>query len=292
MLQIGSLLDNRYRIIRELGHHGRMSNVYYAINERSNMALIIKEIRDDGSEKYLFVKNSLINEINVLKKLSHPSLQAIIDVIDIHDGFVVVMENIEGISLQNLLTREGAQTEENVIKWSKQLADVLWYLHNQNPSIIYRDMVPDHVILKPDGNITLTAFHSVKVFMNRAMVEDNIWIFCIMGYSAPEQFGGQSDARTDIYCLGATLYHLITGHSPAERPYGIKPISYWIPQYAGSSLEKIILKCTQINPSDRYQNCGDLIYDLEHYKDKKWIKTMIDKIRQIKKHRSTDRGRS
>ena len=75
---------------------------------------------------------------------------------------------------------------------------------------------------------------------------------------------GQTDARTDIYCLGATLYHLVTGCNPSEPPYEIYPIRYW-DESLSQGLEKIILKCTQADPDKRYQNCAEVLYDLEHY---------------------------
>ena len=77
---------------------------------------------------------------------------------------------------------------------------------------------------------------------------------------------GQTDARTDIYCLGATMYHLVTGHNPATPPYEMYPIRQWNPMLS-SGLEEIILKCTQRNPEDRYQSCAELLYALDHYKD-------------------------
>ena len=93
------------------------------------------------------------------------------------------------------------------------------------------------------------------------------------GYAAPEQFGDSkgrgiynTDARTDIYNLGATLYHIVTGMNPCEPPYEMKPIREWNPALS-SGLEKIILKCTQPDPNDRYQNCKELIYALEHYNE-------------------------
>ena len=267
MLQVGAVLDNKYKILSEIGHGG-MSVVYLAINERANKTWAVKEVRKDGVVDFESVKQNLIVETDMLKKLNHPNLPSIIDVIDSEDSFLIIMDYIEGTSLQKLLKTSGAQPEEKVVKWAKQLCDVLGYLHNQNPPIIYRDMKPSNVMLKPDGNVMLIDFGTAREFKNRAMVEDTTCLGT-RGYAAPEQFGGrgQTDARTDIYGLGATLYHLLTGHSPAEPPYEIKPISYWIPQYAGSGLEKLILKCTQFDPAARYQDCAELMYALEHYRD-------------------------
>lgn len=264
MLQIGSLVDNKYKILSEVGHGG-MSVVYLAINERANKTWAVKEIRKDGVCDFEAVKQGLVVETDMLKKLNHPHLPSIIDVIDTEDSFLIVMDYIEGRSLQKVLQSGGAQPKERVIEWGKQLCDVLGYLHSRQPAIIYRDMKPANVMLKPNGDVTLIDFGTAREFKNRAMVEDTTCLGT-RGYAAPEQFGGrgQTDARTDIYCLGATLYHLVTGHSPAEPPYEIKPLSYWNPSFAGSGLEHIINKCCQQDPEARYQSCAELMYDLEN----------------------------
>ena len=264
MLQIGSLVDNKYKILSEVGHGG-MSVVYLAINERANKTWAVKEVRKDGVCDFEAVKQGLIVETDMLKKLNHPHLPSIIDVIDTEDSFLIVMDYIEGKSLHSLLKNGGAQPKDLVIKWSIQLCDVLGYLHSRTPAIIYRDMKPANVMMKPSGDITLIDFGTAREFKNRAMVEDTTCLGT-RGYAAPEQFGGrgQTDPRTDIYCLGATMYHLITGHSPAEPPYEIKPLSYWDPAYYGTGLEQIINKCCQQDPDARYQSCAELMYDLEH----------------------------
>lgn len=267
MLQIGSLVDNKYKILSEVGHGG-MSVVYLAINERANKTWAVKEIRKDGVCDFEAVKQGLVVETDMLKRLNHDHLPSIIDVIDSEDSFLIVMDYIEGQSLQNVLKESGAQPQDLVVKWGIQLCDVLGYLHSREPAIIYRDMKPSNVMLKPNGDITLIDFGTAREFKNRAMVEDTTCLGT-RGYAAPEQFGGrgQTDARTDIYCLGATLYHLLTGHSPAEPPYEIKPLRYWNPAFAGSGLEYIINKCCQQDPEHRYQNCAEMMYDLEHVED-------------------------
>lgn len=267
MLQVGSLVDNKYKILSEVGHGG-MSVVYLAINERANKTWAVKEIRKDGVCDFEAVKQGLVVETDMLKRLNHDHLPSIIDVIDTQDSFLIVMDYIEGKSLQSVLKSSGAQPQDLVVRWGIQLCDVLGYLHSREPAIIYRDMKPANVMLKPNGDITLIDFGTAREFKNRAMVEDTTCLGT-RGYAAPEQFGGrgQTDARTDIYCLGATLYHLLTGHSPAEPPYEIKPLSYWDPKYAGSGLEYIINKCCQQDPAHRYQSCAELMYDLEHVSD-------------------------
>lgn len=265
MLEIGSLVDGKYKILNKIGQGG-MSVVYLAMNERANKQWAIKEVRKDGVQNFEVVKQGLIAETEMLKKLSHPNLPSIIDVIDGDGTFLIVMDYIEGRHLESVVKEYGAQRQEDVIEWAKQLCDVLSYLHSRKPPIIYRDMKPSNVMLKPDGKVMLIDFGTAGEFKENSVADTT----CLgtQGYAAPEQYGGhgQTDTRTDIYCLGATLYHLLTGHNPSEPPYEMYPIRYWNPELS-SGLEEIILKCTQKNPDDRYQNCGELLYALEHYNE-------------------------
>lgn len=265
MLEIGSVIDGKYKILNVIGKGG-MSVVYLAMNERANKQWAIKEVRKDGVQNFEVVKQNLIVETDLLKRLNHPHLPSIIDVIDGDGTFLIVMDYIEGNPLSKAIKNSGAQNQDDVIEWAKQLCDVLGYLHSRKPPIIYRDMKPSNVMLKPDGNVMLIDFGTAREFKSTSVADTT----CLgtQGYAAPEQFGGhgQTDARTDIYCLGATMYHLITGHNPALPPYEMYPIRQWNPMLS-SGLEEIILKCTQKNPDDRYQSCAELLYALDHYQD-------------------------
>ena len=265
MLEIGSLVDGKYKILNKVGQGG-MSVVYLAMNEKANKQWAVKEVRKDGVLDFESVKQGLVAETDILKRLSHPNLPSIIDVIDTDESFIIIMDYIQGNSLNKALEEFGAQPQENVIEWAKQLCDVLGYLHTRQPPIIYRDMKPANIMLKPDGNVTLIDFGTAREFKEKNLADTT----CLgtVGYAAPEQFGGmgQTDARTDIYCLGATLYHLVTGMNPCEPPYEIKPIREINPSLS-SGLERIILKCTQRDPNDRYQSAAELMYALEHYNE-------------------------
>lgn len=265
MLEIGSLVDGKYKILNKVGQGG-MSVVYLAMNEKANKQWAVKEVRKDGIKDFEVVKQGLVAETDILKKLSHPNLPSIIDVIDTDESFIIIMDYIQGNSLNKALEEFGAQPQENVISWAKQLCDVLGYLHSRTPPIIYRDMKPANIMLKPDGNVTLIDFGTAREYKEKNLADTT----CLgtVGYAAPEQFGGmgQTDARTDIYCLGATLYHLVTGKNPCEPPYEIKPIREVNPALS-SGLERIILKCTQRDPDDRYQSAAELMYALEHYEE-------------------------
>ena len=266
MLKIGSLLGGKYKILSEIGHGG-MSVVYMALNEKANKTWAVKEIRKDGKMDYNTVTQGLVAEIETLKKLNHPNIPSVIDIIDDEDTYIVVMDYIEGNSLDKALEEHGAQPQEYVIKWAKQLCDALGYLHSLNPPIIYRDMKPANIMLKPDGNITLIDFGTAKTY--DFAVGETTGIGTV-GYAAPEQYIGsglgRTDARTDIYCLGITLYHLLTGIDPGRNVISNRSIRAVNPNLS-PGLDEIIIKCTEMQPDDRYQSCAELMYDLEHYNE-------------------------
>lgn len=204
-------------------------------------------------------------EIETLKKLKHPNLPSIIDVIEDDDSFIIVMDYIEGRSLDKIIEENGAQPEAYVVEWAKQLCDVFGYLHSRTPPIIYRDMKPANVMLKPDGNIMVIDFGTAKNY--EIDLGETTGIGTI-GYAAPEQYIGsglgRTDARTDIYCLGITMYHLLTNIDPCKNLISDKSIRAVNPALS-HGLDAIIQKCTQYQPADRYQSCAELMYDLENY---------------------------
>lgn len=244
---------------------GGMSKVYLAMDRRLNKQWAIKEVtKNDRDRNNIHVVQSAMAEANMLKRLDHPSLPRIVDIIEDESKIYVVMDYVEGESLDKILNMSGPQSQDQVIDWACQLCAVLHYLHSCNPPIIYRDMKPANIVLQPSGNIKLLDFGIAREYKEQK-IEDTVSLGT-KGYASPEQFGGkgQTDARTDIYCLGVTLYHLVTGHNPCEPPYEIYPIRHWDPNLSGG-FERIIQKCTQLNPEDRYQTCAELLFALEHY---------------------------
>lgn len=264
MLEIGSLVDGKYKILSEIGHGG-MSVVYMAINEKANKTWAVKEVRKDGRMDFNIVRQGLMAEIDTLKRLKHPYLPSIVDVIEDDETFIIVMDYVEGRSLDKILEEHGVQQESVVVEWAKQLCDVLGYLHSRTPAIIYRDMKPANVMLKPDGMVTLIDFGTAKNYEINYGETTGIGT---IGYAAPEQYIGsglgRTDARTDIYCLGMTLYHLLTGQDPCRNLISDTSIRAVNPALS-RGLDSIIRKCTAHQPEDRYQSCEELMYDLENY---------------------------
>ncbi len=256
MLEIGSVVAGNYKILSVIGRGG-MSVVYLAINERANRPWAIKEVRKgQGADLEADRK-----EIEMLRRLKHRNLPAIADVIEYEESLLIVMDYIEGRSLDEILKEQGPQPQEQVVRWARQICDVLFYLHTREPAVIYRDMKPANVMLKPDGEeIALIDFGAAKEYKPEK-IKDTVSLGT-RGYAAPEQYEeeGKSDARTDIYCFGVMLFRLLTG----ADPHGLQPVTAINPALS-QGLEDIILRCTQVRKEDRYQSCGELLYDLEHY---------------------------
>lgn len=260
MLTIGMVIEDRYKILSEIGRGGT-SCVYLAENIRLHNLWAVKEVyinrmTGDGAQS-----NILVAESSILTRLRHPGLPSIVDIIRTPESLLIVMEYVEGVSLNRVLEQRRVCSQEDVVKWGRQLCDVLGYLHSQNPPIVYRDMKPANVMLRPDGNIVLIDFGMAREFKHHTSHDTtNLGTH---GYAAPEQYRNdrQSDARTDIYSLGVTLYHLVTGHDPCLPPYGINPIRNLNPELS-PRLDQIIQKCTQLEPENRYQNVQDLSRDL------------------------------
>ncbi len=260
MAEIGTVLEGKYEILREIGRGG-MSVVYLAMDTHLNKQWAVKEIRKRGNgKKDEIVVNSLLAEANLMKGLDHPALPRIVDIIDHGSTIFVVMDYIEGESLDKILKAEGVQAEDVVITWAKQLCDALSYLHTQTPPIIYRDMKPANVMLKPEGNVKIIDFGIAREYKEQNLTDTTV--LGTKGYAPPEQYSGQTDARSDIYALGMTMHHLLTGVDPMAGG-GYAPVRMWNPELS-EGIELIIDRCVQPAAENRYQSCRDLLYDLDH----------------------------
>ncbi len=260
MTEIGTVIADKYKILDEIGRGG-MSVVYLAMDKNLNKQWAIKEILKKGKGKNdEIIISSLLAEANMMKKLDHPALPRIVDIIDNGITIYVVMDYIEGESLDKILEKEGPQPEELVIGWAKQICDVFSYLHSQKPPIIYRDMKPSNVMLKPEGNIKIIDFGIAREYKEQNFADTTV--LGTKGYAPPEQSYGQTDARSDIFALGMTMHHLLTGVAP--RPgEAYMPVRQWNPELS-EGIEAIIDKCVEPAAENRYQSSMDLLIDLEH----------------------------
>lgn len=250
------ILNDRYRIIKTLGEGG-MSKVYLAENIKLGTLWAIKEIRKRNETKIDFLA-----EPNILKKLEHPALPRIFDILENDESIFIIVDYIEGISLDKKLIEDGKFNESVVLDWARQLCAVLAYLHEFIPNpIIYRDMKPSNIILTKSGDLKLIDFGIAREY-KKYSGNDTVYIGT-RGYAAPEQYGkGQTGVASDIFSLGVTLYQLLTGKSPDELPYEIKPVRQYN-QNLSRDLERIIARCTRLNPEERYQSVRELLKDID-----------------------------
>lgn len=257
-----SLLKGKYQLQSVIGE-GATSKVYLASDIQSNKQLAIKILKDDykSDEK---AKSVLIEEAQTLMKLNHPSIPKVEDIIDDSDCVAVVMDYVEGATLRKIIENYGAQSAEVVIDLSLQLCDFLEYLHSFNPPYIYRDMKPANIIVKPDMKIAVVDFGIMRTYKPGKAVDT----VCLgtSGFAPPEQYGtAQTDPRSDIYSLGMTMYCICFGVKPQGKDYQIADEAKTPLE---SELLKVVKKCTELNPNDRYSSCAELRNDLNSLKEK------------------------
>lgn len=281
MTAIGMILDNKYEILTEIGRGG-MSVVYLARDRRLNKQWAVKEVRKmSGSLNNQVVVQSLLAEAELMKQLDNPYIPRIVDIIENETTIYIVMDYMEGMSLDKYLKEHGPLDQDAVVHIGIQLCDALDYLHSRKPPIIYRDMKPANVMLKDPETMSVQLFDfGIAREYKEGRTGDTV-LLGTPGFAAPEQCrqGNQTDARTDIYGLGVTLYDLVTGHSPAVD-FKLYPIRHWNSRLS-DGLEHIIMKCTREEPADRYQDCKELMRDLKRYKtlDAQYRKGLKRKLR-------------
>lgn len=254
-------IDSRYEILK-LINKGASGHVYLALDRNLNKQWAIKKIRKySGGIK----SNALMEEAQIMKNLDHPVLPRIVEITEDSEFFYIVMDYVQGENLKTILRANGPQNQKTVVLWMIDLCSAIGYLHSQN--IIYRDMKPENIILTPEGNIKLIDFGIAREY-KEGHSEDTQPLGS-RGYAAPEQYEGaglgQSDARTDIYGLGMTMFHLLTGCPPRKFSGDVYSIRNVDPALS-SGLDRIILKCVERDQNKRYQDTDELEKALRHYK--------------------------
>lgn len=246
-----SLVDKRYRIDNIIGRGGT-SVIYRAHDIKGGRVCAIKQSGDDISR-----------EAALMRELKHPRIPSVWDVVKDNGYTYMIMDYMQGRTLLDIVQTEGAQKPEAVVWWMIQLVQIIGYLHSRIPEIVYRDVKPSNIILGDDNTISLVDYGAAKRYNSKAS-KDRIYVGTA-GYAAPEQFGGrgQTDIRTDIYGIGAVMYHMITGTRPAGLPYsmdisGNEKGTAMIP----GDIKRIIEKCVRHDREQRYQSCTELIADL------------------------------
>jgi tetratricopeptide (TPR) repeat protein/tRNA A-37 threonylcarbamoyl transferase component Bud32 len=223
-----TLLNGRYQLESRIGQGG-MGAVYKAIDTRfNNRPIAIKEMSRAGlnDTRVQEAEEAFEREARLLADLLHPNLPRIYDHFTENERSYLVMDFIEGQTLETYMERAngGPLPLEQVMQWAEQLCDVLSYLHNHQPPIIFRDLKPSNVMISESGHVYLIDFGIARIF-KPGQSHDTVALGS-PGFAAPEQYGkAQSTPRSDIYSLGALLHCLLTGVDPSEQPFFFRPAS-------------------------------------------------------------------
>lgn len=264
MLFAGHMLQGRYQIVRTLGQGG-MGAVYLAADRRlNNKWVAVKEMSDAAIADPLQKQQAIAafhQEAQMLACLDHPNVPRISDFFTEASNHYMVMDFVQGETLEMYLQRHGMVCDEQTVRaWALQLCNVLEYLHNQTPPVIFRDLKPGNIMLTPDGQLKLIDFGIARFF--KAGRPGDTLVMGTPGYAAPEQYGhSQTDARSDIYSLGVLLHHLLTLHDPALTPFALPPAQKLNPAIS-SGMTRIIARAVELQPAARYQSVGELRQDL------------------------------
>lgn len=274
-------IPDTYEIIGKIGS-GKSGDVYKAYHKNLRTFVVLKKVKTEIKD---FVNKRA--EVDVLKRLQHSGLPQVYDFLEVDGDVYTVMTFVEGNSFGQYLSSGRTFEEKSIIIWAKQICATLSYMHGQNPPIIHGDLKPENIMLKPDGNICLIDFN-----ISASLDGSDAWVTGYTnGYAAPEQIKAmhynqneldyslwkKADPRSDLYSLGATLYHLLCGHKPVSDEDGyvddIQATGIKItPVFAA-----IVMKCLEPNPDRRYQSATELLKDLENmsFKEKRYKKLIL-----------------
>ena len=267
MLNEGYILDGKYKIIKILGRGG-MGTVYLCKNIRLDNQWAIKEVKKD-----LKIQIDLSSEPNILKKLNHVGIPRIIDIFYEDNNLYMVEDYIEGVTLKEYVKEKGYIDEENICNITSNICDIITYLHNLDPPIIYRDLKPSNIMITPNNKVVLVDFGISRTY--KAEKDDDTVYVGSNGYAAPEQFGfGQSCKQTDIYGIGMVIYFMVKGAVSSTAFEPLMDENY--NKNVSSHLKRIIQRCVQVDIKDRYASSEELNIDIiEFLKNNVEEKTMI-----------------
>lgn len=276
LLSPSQMLRERYRIIGLLGQGG-MAAVYCAHDKTLDRLVAIKQLRPDpfASEKAIAqARQQFKHEAQILATLDHSNLPRVTDYFESDGIEYLVMDYVEGQTLSDLAVKHGGGLDEvQVLDWAEQLLGALDYIHRHG--IIHRDVKPSNIRLTPDGRIFLVDFGLVKLFdASNPKTATMMHGLGTPEYAPPEQYDahlGHTDPRSDVYALGATMYHLLTGYAPATATQRVSdPTSFQAPRVLGahvsSDIERLILRAMELQRARRFESAAEMRSALQQAK--------------------------
>lgn len=266
----GIILESHYKII-SLIKAGGMGAIYKALDERLDSIVAIKELIPPFGDQQQQKESTdwFKREAKLLAKLDHANLPKVSDYFVSGSRYYLVMTFVDGEDLEVILKREGKPglLEEKVIELTKQVLVVLDYLHNQKPPIVYRDIKPANIMLHKDGRVMLIDFGIARTIQQGSQTTKTV--IGTPGYAPVEQFKGKVETRSDIYSLGVTMHHLLTGLEPV--PFKFEPLRK-INKKISPELESIIMKTLKDDLRERFSSAKEMIESLNFDNADNWNK--------------------
>jgi serine/threonine protein kinase len=267
MLQVEQILHDRYQVLRQLGNNG-IRQTWLAkdlqAHDTENSQVVVKLLAFGGAVQWDDLK-LFEREAQILKHLNHPRIPQYIDYFCVDDRslwFGLVQEYIPGESLKEKLTSGKRFTEKQAKKIAVEVLKILMYLHELNPGVLHRDIKPSNLILGEDKNIYLVDFGAVQ---DKAAKEGATFtVVGTYGYAPMEQYGGRAVPASDLYALGATLIHLLTGVSPAELPQQDLRIQFSNFVNLSPGFVKWLQKLTEPAPEQRFTDAHQALDTLRN----------------------------
>jgi len=270
-LEPGTLLLDRYLIVRRVGGGG-MGSVYQAKDKRlADRLCAVKEMIELFADQHQRAKavEDFKREAEVLAQLDHPSIPTVFDYFIEGGRYYLVMRWIGGGDLAEQMRMRGGTVDEVIVtKWAIQISDVLHYIHSQKPPIIYRDLKPANLMLDDKtGRVMLVDFGIARIVRP---TEKGVTAIGTMGYAPPELFAGKVEPRSDIYSLGATIFHMLTGSDPQDNPllifdFSKNPRPRQINPAISPEMEQLLIKTVAHKTEDRHTNALELMRMLEEH---------------------------
>ncbi|HET9527154.1 MAG TPA: protein kinase [Pyrinomonadaceae bacterium] len=276
-LPANTVLNGRYEIVRRIGGGG-MGAVYLAKDRNLGDApRAVKEMMESHLDPSQHEKaiGDFKRESLLLTSLEHPSIPTIYDYFydDNRSRFYLVMKYISGGDLASRMRAAigGRLDEKTVTDWGMQVADVLDYLHSRPKPIIYRDLKPANLMI--DGNTGRVMLIDFGIARWVTQQEKGVTAVGTMGYAPPELFSGRVQPASDVYSLGATMFHLLTGSDPQDNPllifdFSKNPRPRQIAPSISTEMEQILMRCVEYRPDDRFRTAGELRNELAVHLEK------------------------
>jgi len=302
-LSTGKVLYNKYVIEKVLGVGG-FGITYYAKHTKLDKYYAIKEFFINGfcvrstqskdvhlqgitEEKFNSYKQKFEDEGKTLAKIDHQNVVKVIDTFEENNTSYIVMQFVEGVTLQQLVEQKGKLDYETAVNYIAQIAEAVGYIHSLTPPILHRDISPDNVIITPANKIVLIDFGSAREFINNQT--QDFTAILKKGYAPLEQYAvtSRKGAYSDIYSLGAVFYFALTGKKPMEAPERTvedkdnMPEPKFLDTSIPDDANRTILKAMALKPENRHQDIKEFMDDLLGEKPSKPVKKTVKNIKRI-----------